>query len=80
MKTLIGLSDYTLHHTGVRPTAKRVFLGTPVHIPPPRRRPMDECRTIPPKPLAPPSALSQRIAFLLISGVIAFGTAIMVLW
>lgn len=40
-KTLVGLQPETPipldrpRHTGVRP--RRVFIGTPVHIPPPRR-------------------------------------------
>lgn len=77
MKTLIGLSDYTLHNTGIRQRQQRVFLSTPVHIPKPRRRPLDECRTMPrPEPL--PSTLSQRVAFLAVAWVITIGTAMMV--
>jgi hypothetical protein len=46
MKTLIGYHLHTPETTGVRPKQERVFLGTPVHIPPPRRRSLDHCRVI----------------------------------
>lgn len=79
MKTLIGYHLHTPETTGVRQRQERVFLGTPVHIPPPRRRPLDECRTMP-RPEPAPSALSQRLAFLAVAWVIAAGTAVMVWW
>lgn len=79
MKTLIGYAMHTPETTGVRPRQQRVFLSTPVHIPPPRRRPMDECRAMP-RPEPVPSTLSQHVAFLAVAWVIALGTAVLVWW
>lgn len=58
---------------------KRVhFQGTPVIIPPPRMRPLDECRVIKRPPIPEPSSIDKWLACVLVCYAIAIGTAISV--
>jgi hypothetical protein len=81
--TLIGYHVHQPDSTGVRPRAQRVFLGTAVHIPPPRIHPRgahitQRSRVDAVEPSrAEPSAIEQVMAGLAVCYLLAIGVAIM---
>lgn len=78
MKTIIGgFAAHERSKTGVRAKQPPMFFGQPVFIPPPRRRPLDDCRVLRKAQLVPTPA-SMRIACALVCYAIAFGTALTV--